>query len=113
MVLRNKRITVPEMRSAFSLAKSLERRERARVGSVDRARRVLADRLRIGVGTFENLVRERVKTVDARIRDRLQALLVKELEAEILRLNHELEMARQIGTPLNSDHAYPVNAHTY
>lgn len=100
-----------EMSNAFAIAQNLERRERARVGSTERARRSLAARLRIGVGTFENLVRERVKTVDARIRDRLQALLVHELEQEIQRLTHELEMARQSGAHPACQHVGEIEAH--
>jgi hypothetical protein len=111
MVLRKLRITVPKMNSVFALAQTLERREKAKVGSVGEARRSLASKLQIGIGTFENLVRERVKACDGRIRDRLQALLVSELEAEIKRLTHELEIARQSGAPLNSDEVGEIETH--
>jgi hypothetical protein len=101
----------PDMSAAVSLARSLEHRERSRVSSLKVARERVASRLRIGVGTFENLVRGRVKKIDATIRDRLQALLVRELEAEILRLSHELEMARQIGSHPASQHIGEIEAH--
>jgi hypothetical protein len=100
MVLRIPRTNSPDgdsMSTAVTLARSLERHERARVSNLQIARQRIAARLRVGVGTFENLVRGRVKRVDAAIRDRLQALLVRELEAEIVRLTHELEIARQGG----------------
>lgn len=110
MSIRKVRASEPDM-SAVSLARSLEHRERSRVSSIRIARERVASRLRIGVGTFENLVRGRVKRVDANIRDRLQALMVRELEAEIARLQHELEMARQIGAPLNSDQVGEIETH--
>lgn len=93
----------PNMNCAISLARDLERRERGRVFSVPLARQNLARKLRVGVGTIEHLVRGRAKRIDASIRDRLQALLVRELEQEIARLTHELEIARQGGAHLASD----------
>lgn len=113
MVLQSSRRTElsEDMSCPYALAQTLERRERARVGSVDRARRALADRLRIGVGTLEGLVRKRVKIVDVKIRDRLQALLVRELESEITRLSHELELARQGGAHLASIHISEIETH--
>ena len=92
-----------DMANAISLAQNLEKRERARLGCRATARRSLAGKLRIGSGTLENLIRGRVKRVDAAIRDRLQALLIKELELEIGRLWHDLEIARQTGAHPNSD----------
>lgn len=101
----------PDMSNAITLAQRLEQRERHRVGSVSIARRRLADRLKVGIGTFENLVRGRVKRVDAAIRDRLQALLVQELEHEIARLTHELEIARQGGAHPGSQHVCEIETH--
>jgi len=99
MVVPTSRTSEPrlEMSSAITIAQTLDRRERHKLGSKGIARQSLANKLRIGIGTFENLVRGRVKRVDAAIRDRLQALLVRELEQEIARLTHELEIARQGG----------------
>lgn len=107
----------PEMNAAAvfdqtrQLAVSLEHRERVRGSSVDQARQTLARRIGVGAGTFENLVRGRVKRVDAWIRDRLQALLVRELEAEIARLTHELQMVRQCGDHLGSQHVVEIETH--
>ena len=99
------------MSTAITLAQTLERRERTRVSSLAAARQRLADKLKIGVGTFENLVRGRVKRVDAAIRDRLHALLVRELEAEITRLSHELEIARQCGAHLACEQVGEIETH--
>lgn len=99
------------MSTAVAVAKDLQRRERLRVSSIEIARRRLAGKLRIGVGTFENLVRGRVKRIDAAVRDRLQALLVHELEQEMARLTHELEMARQGGAHPASQHMGAITAH--
>ncbi len=99
------------MSSAITFARTLEQRERTRVSSVKVARARLAHKLRVGVGTVENLVRGRVKRIDATIRDRLQALLVTELEQEILRLTHELEIARQCGAHLASQQVGEIETH--
>lgn len=113
MVLRKPRISVQDdsMSDAFAIAQSLERRERSRVSSVTAARRALASKLRIGVGTFENLVRERVKSVDASIRDRLHTLLVAELQNEIKRLSHELEMVQASRSPVAIEQMGEIEAH--
>jgi len=100
-----------QMTSAVTWARSLERTERNRLGSVPQARRALARKLRVSVGTVENLIRDRVKRVDAAIRDRLQALVIRELEQEIARLQHELEMARQGGDHPASQHIGAIETH--
>jgi len=104
-------ISKPDMSCAVSLARRLESRERFRTGNREIARRSLAVKLRVGVGTIENLVRGRVKRIDATIRDKLQALLVKELEQEIARLWHELDIARQGGAHLASEQISEIETH--
>jgi hypothetical protein len=111
-VLRKLRTTMQAQgMSSIAIARNLERRERERVPNKQAARERLADKLKIGVGTLENIIRARVKSVDERIRDRLQALLVSELEAEIGRLQHELEMARKGAFVLGAEHIGQVEAH--
>jgi hypothetical protein len=111
-VLRKVRTTMQAQgMSSIAIARNLEQRERQRAGPKEAARRSLADKLKIGVGTLENIIRARVKSVDERIRDRLQALLVSELEAEIGRLQHELEMARKGAFVLGAEHIGQVEAH--
>lgn len=106
MFIRSSRTNQPKgdgVSPALTMIRSLERRERSRVGSLQAARIVLAGKLRLGIGTLENLVRGRVKRIDEQIRDRIQALMIRELEAEIARLTHELHLARQGGSHLASD----------
>jgi hypothetical protein len=111
-VLRKVRTTMQAQgMSSIAIARNLEQRERQRVPNKQAARERLADKLKIGVGTLENIIRARVKSVDERIRDRLQALLVSELEAEIGRLQHELEMARKGAFVLGAEHIGQVEAH--
>lgn len=100
-----------EVMNATTIAQTLQRREMQRGHKVGEAYRELAGKLRIGAGAFERIARGRVKRIEASIRDRLQALLVRELEQEIMRLQNELEIARQGGAPLNSDQISEVETH--
>ncbi len=111
MSIQNLRQSDQQVNTAILIAQALERRELQRGGTRQIARRSLAGKLRIGSGTIENLIRGRVKGVDASIRDRLQALLIRELEQEIGRLQHELDIARQSGAPLNSDQVGEIETH--
>jgi hypothetical protein len=105
------RTNEPRMSTSVAIAQSLERRERQNGADVSAARMNLAHKLKIGIGTVENLIRGRVKRVDDKIRDRLHALLIREIEAEIARLNHELETLRRSGHHLASQQVGEVEAH--
>lgn len=111
-VLRVTRTTMQDQSmSSVAIARKLEEFERDRAGGKHAARRNLAGKLKVGIGTLENIIRDRVKSVDEKIRDRLQALLVEEYKAEITRLTHELEIARQGGARLDSDQVGEIEAH--
>jgi hypothetical protein len=99
------------MSTSVAIAQSLERHERRNGADVHAARSSIAGKLKIGIGTVENLIRGRVKRVDDRIRDRLHALLIREIEAEIARLTHELETLKRSGHHLASQHISEVEAH--
>jgi hypothetical protein len=101
----------PRMTTAIAIAQTLVRRERQKGLSAEAARSWLATRLSVGVGTAGNLIRGRIKRVDETIRDRLRALLMRELEAEIARLTHELEILRCGGHHLASDEISEVETH--
>lgn len=96
---------------AREIARSLEAKEQQRAGSKDLARSSIASKLGIGRGTYDNLIRGRIKRLDVIIRDRLHALLMRELETEIARLSHELEIHRQCGTHLDSGEVGEVETH--
>lgn len=97
--------------SARTIALSLERLRRGRGATVETARRSIARDIRTGFGTVNNIIRNRVKRVDETIRDRLQARLVRELELEIARLTHELEMVCRGDRPLAEDQMREIEAH--
>ncbi len=101
----------PRMSTATAIAQKLYRKERERGSDADAARLWLAEKLKTGTGTVRNLIRGRVKRVDETIRDRLRALLMREIEAEIARLQHELEIHRQGGHHLASDEISEIESH--
>lgn len=88
---------VSTIEEARELAQRLERRKTAQGMSVDAARESLSRRIGIAPRTWKNLAGGRLKRLDAWLRDGLQALLIRELENEIARLTHELDLARQGG----------------
>lgn len=78
---------------------SLQSMEKMYVGrnhSRPHAREQIAKRLKIGLGTYERLIRGRVKKIDAELWRRIQAFVIEETEAEIARRTHELEIARRM-----------------
>lgn len=75
------------------------------------ARLKMTKELKIGLGTLENILRDRVKTISAELAEGIRVLWIKTIEAEIARLEHELQMARQIGTRLDSAQVGQIEAH--
>ncbi len=92
-------------------ARTLEQRERSRAGNLKTARAALARRAGVSPATWRNLAQGRLKRLDAWLRDRLCALIIRELEAEIARLEHELATARSRGDHLGSQHVCEVQTH--
>ena len=99
------------MLEAISLARRLELIELSRAGTRAGARRRLAYKLQIAVCTFENIIYGRIKRLDATLRDKLRAALADELNLEIMRLQHELAIARQGGAAPDSDEIAAVENH--
>lgn len=84
--------------TAEGWAKRLEDREAARSGTtVAEARRVIATRTTVAPGTLENLRKGRLKAIAAHVYERLRASVIKELEAEVRALEHELQLLRATG----------------
>jgi hypothetical protein len=61
------------------------------------ARRDIARELHVPGSRLLTLVRRTAKSISGILRDQIAALLVSEIRAEIQRLNHEQQMALQIG----------------
>ena len=61
------------------------------------ARQYLARRLGIAPGTLENLRRGRIKDPRKSLYDKLQAAVIRELEAEMRAHEHELQLLKQKG----------------
>jgi hypothetical protein len=58
------------------------------------ARNTIASKIGISAGTIENLRRRRIKDLRGSIRDRIVDFMVGDLEKEMARLQHNLEVAR-------------------
>lgn len=87
-------------------ARSMEDREASRAGSLANGRCALSRRYKIPLGVFDGLRRERTKSLSVGVFERIRAAFIRELEQEIARCVHELEMARQCGLdPRSADMA--------
>lgn len=71
---------------------------------------VVARREGVAPGTIENILRGRVKAVAGWVRDRLRAAVIRELQAEIQRLEHELAVARLSAAHPTEDEVAAVEA---
>lgn len=85
------------------VARGLVARETTRSGSPQAAKQTVARRLRMGSGSFANLIRERIKSVSADVRDRLVAAAIADLGNEITKLEHERQLLLQMGTSPDHD----------
>ena len=123
MGIPNSEILHPKERRAMSAGLSLdsarriagecEIREQFRNGgSREDARKRLARRLGSpwSPGTLYNLARDRLKRLDADLRDTLSAYAVSDLEADIQRLHSDLEAARALGRAQDPAHVRKVVA---
>lgn len=86
-----------EAAEAQSLAIILVDQEARRVGCRILARERVARLVGVSPGTIENLQRARLKRISGWLRDALRARVIREIEAEIVRLQHELSVLRQSG----------------
>lgn len=66
------------------------------VTNAPKARATVARRVRLGVGSLENILRKRVKTIPALVRDRFEDALIGAIEGQIKRLEDELAALRQL-----------------
>lgn len=99
-----------EATEASNIAKILVTQEFRRTNDRTRARQNVARALGAAPGTIENLERNRLKRISGWLRDALRARVIRELESEIARLQHELAVHRQTGVDPRSDEATAVRA---
>lgn len=85
-------------------------RVKARKRDADLARERVARALGTSPGTIENLQRGRLKRIAGWLRDALRQRVIRELEAELVRLHHELAILKQKGGDPRSDEAAAVRA---
>lgn len=89
------------------LTKSWAKREQARA-EIDHetALSVIANKIRTGPGKLGNIVRQRVKTACADLRDRWKRAAMEDIAREIERLQHEQRLLEQLdGNPSPDDAA--------
>lgn len=95
---------VADVSTANRLTRRLEDLEAMRQSQPVRvARSSVARRLGVAPGTLENIRRLRTKIVPNWLMARIRAAFVAELHSEIARLEHEIHIARQIGTDTRDD----------
>jgi hypothetical protein len=79
-------------------SKGLIRRDQARNGGcAETAMARVARRLKAAPGTFANILRQRVKSVSAELRDRIVQAAFHDIEQEIARLDHEKQLLESMG----------------
>jgi hypothetical protein len=86
-----------EAAEAKSLTDVLINQEHRRVGDRQLARQRVARSLGVSPGTLENLQRSRLKKISGWLRDALRERVVRELESEVVRLQHEISVLRRTG----------------
>src|SRR4051812_3922786 len=79
--------------AAQTLVETEERKTRSRM----LAYQAVAGRIGRSASWLRALIAGGLNRVDSEIKRRLDALLIREIEAEIARLTHDLEMAKQCG----------------
>lgn len=93
-----------DVEAVHRLARRLENTEAKSLGvKVAEARKIIARRLKTSPGTLENIRRMRTKVVPSWLMARIRAEFVSVLQNEILRLEHEINLARQIGLDHRDD----------
>lgn len=98
--------------SVFAWAEELERREASRRHmSREDVRPFVASSLGLLPGTLENIVRRRLKEPGQRVIDAVRNAFIRELEAEIRRCEHEIQIARATG--VRADEAEILEAQTH
>jgi hypothetical protein len=99
-----------EATEARRLANMLVDQETRRTKDRVRARSNVARSLGTSPGTIENLQRNRLKRIAGWLRDALRARVVRELEAEVTKLQHEIAVLNQTGSDPRGNEMAAVRA---
>jgi hypothetical protein len=100
-------MSVAEARTVSELVSYVERRKRSRILAYEHVGKQIGR----SATWVRDLIGRGLGRVDTEIKARLDALLIRELEAEIVRLQAELEMARQSGAHPASIHFSEIETH--
>jgi len=93
------------------LTKSWAKRESARSGiDHETALSIIANKIKTGPGKLGNIVRQRVKTACADLRDRWKRAAMADIAQEIERLQHEQWLLQQLDDNPTSDDAAALEA---
>jgi hypothetical protein len=92
-----------EAAEAKSLTDVLINQEYLRVGDRQSARQRVARSLGVSPGTLENIQRSRLKKISGWLRDAIRARVIRELESEVVRLQHEISVLRRTGSDPRGD----------
>ena len=97
--------------AARGWARGLEDREVERSGAdLAAARLIVSRKTGVSEGTLRSLRKNRLKAIGAHVFAKLREGVVKELEAELMRLEHELSILRQTGVDPRDDQISEVVA---
>lgn len=99
-----------EATEARNLAIILVDQEARRCGDRVRARKNVARAIGTSPGTIENLQRSRLKRISGWLRDALRARVIRELESEVVKLQHEIHVLKQTGCDPRSDEMVAARA---
>jgi hypothetical protein len=101
---------IAEVTEAQELTRILVEQEARRRGTKEKAHVHVARAVGAAPGTVENIMRGRLKRVSGWLRDALRARVIRELEAEVVRLQHEIAVLRQAGVDPRSNEMAAVRA---
>lgn len=99
--------SVAYLDTARGWARTLEEREARRSGvDLEGARPIVARRTGVPKGTLVSLRKNRLKGIAVHWYERLRAAVIHELEDELRHVQHELQIARQVGADPHSSEVF-------
>jgi hypothetical protein len=92
-----------EVSEAQNLTRILVLQEANRRGTYDDVNVYVGRAVGAAPGTIDNIRRGRLKRIEGWLRDALRARVVRELESEVTRLQHEIAVLKQSGVDPRSN----------